>query len=136
MGTVQRMDALPDWPEGTVAILTTHPVHAIPVSLAHRASDRALVIGLAPTRTSLANLKADPRCAVTVLAQSVAFTAYGRATLEPDDPLTFARIAVDHIADHDQDTFEITAGVAWHWTDDDAARRDAHAREAMRRLAR
>ena len=136
MDTVGRMDALPDWPESTVAILGTGERHQIPVSLVQRAGDRTIVVGLARTRASLANLQADPRCAVTILATNTAFTAYGHATLEPGDPLTFARIVVHHIADHAQDTFEITAGVAWHWTDDTAARRDADAREAMRRLAR
>ena len=63
------MDALPHWPEGTVAVLTTHPAHAIPVSLALRAGDRELLIGLAPRRRSLEHLRADPRCAVTVLTR-------------------------------------------------------------------
>ena len=130
------MDALPDWPEGTVAVLTTHPVHAIPVSLVRRAGDRELVVGLAPRRQSLAHLRADPRCAVTVLASGVAFTAHGRAVAftEPD-PVVGVRIAVDEVADHDQPSFEIDAGVAWRWTDDEWSERDAAARAALARLA-
>ena len=130
------MDALPDWPEGTVAVLTTHPVHAIPVSLVRRAGDRELVVGLAPRRQSLAHLRADPRCAVTVLARGVAFTAHGRAVAftEPD-PVVGVRIAVDEVADHDQPSFEIDAGVAWRWTDDEWSERDAAARAALARLA-
>ena len=57
------MDALPDWPEGTPAILSTvgdGVPHAIPVSLALKAGPRELLIGLAPRRESLANLRADP----------------------------------------------------------------------------
>jgi hypothetical protein len=127
------MDALPDWPEGTVAVLTTHPAHAIPVSLVLRAGDRELVLGLAPSRRSLGHLRADPRCAVTVLAAGTAFTAHGRAVeLGEPDPVVAVRIVVDEIADHDQPTFEIEAGVAWRWTDDDARERDAAARAALR----
>lgn len=129
------MDALPEWPEGTVAVLTTRPGHAIPVSLVHRAGDRRLAVGLASRRESLANLRDDPRCAVTLLAPGVAFTAYGTAAVTDADPVAVVRIEVSEIADHDQPAFEITAGVAWRWTDDDAARRDAEAREALRRLA-
>jgi hypothetical protein len=130
------MDALPHWPEGTAAVLTTHPVHAIPVSLAVRAGARELVIGLAPRRRSLEHLRADPRCAVTVLARGTSFTAHGRAVaFSGPDPVVAVRIVVDEIADHDHPTFEIDAGVAWRWTDDAAVERDAAAREALARFA-
>ena len=126
------MDALPHWPEGTVAVLTTSPAHAIPVSLALRAGDRELVIGLAPRRRSLEHLRADPRCAVTVLTRGIAFTAHGRAVAfsEPD-PVVAVRIEVDAIADHDSPAFEIDAGVSWRWTDETASDRDAAARAAL-----
>ena len=127
------MDALPHWPEGTVAVLTTHPAHAIPVSLALRAGDRELLIGLAPRRRSLEHLRADPRCAVTVLTRGIAFTAHGRAVAfsEPD-PVVAVRIEVDAIADHDSPAFEIDAGVSWRWTDETASERDSAARAALR----
>src|SRR5690349_886065 len=130
------MDALPHWPEGTVTVLSTHPAHAIPVSTSRRAGDRELVLGLAPSRRSLANLRADPRCAVTVLAEGLAFTAHGRMVehTEPD-PLVLVRITVHEIADHDHPTFAIEAGVAWRWTDDAAIERDAAAREALAKFA-
>ena len=129
------MDALPDWPEATVTVLTTRPAHAIPVSTAVRAGAREIVLGLAPSRRSLEHLRADPRCAVTVLAAGLSFTAHGRAVeLTDPDPLVLVRIAVETIADHDQPTFEIEAGVSWRWTDETAAERDAAAREALRRL--
>ena len=124
---------LPHWPEGTVAVLTTHPAHAIPVSLALRAGDRELLIGLAPRRRSLELLRADPRCAITVLTRGIAFTAHGRAVAfsEPD-PVVAVRIEVDTIADHDSPAFEIDAGVSWRWTDETASDRDAAARAALR----
>ena len=130
------MDALPHWPEGTVTVLTTQPAHAIPVSLALRAGDRELVVGLAPGRRSLEHLRADPRCAVTVLTRGLSFTAHGSAVefTEPE-PVVAVRIVVDEIADHDHPTFEIDAGVAWRWTDDAAIERDATARAALARFA-
>ena len=129
------MDALPHWPEGTVAVLTTHPAHAIPVSLALRAGDRSLVIGLAPRRRSLELLRADPRCAITVLTRGIAFTAHGRAVaFSGPDPVVAVRIEVDTIADHESPAFEIDAGVSWRWTDETASDRDAAARAALREL--
>ncbi len=129
------MDALPHWPEGTVAVLTTHPAHAIPVSLALRAGDRSLVIGLAPRRRSLELLRADPRCAITVLARGIAFTAHGRAVAFSDpDPVVAVHIEVDTIAGHDSPAFEIDAGVSWRWTDETARDRDATARAALAEL--
>jgi hypothetical protein len=131
------VDALPHWPEGTVAVLTTHPAHAIPVSLALRAGDRSLVIGLAPRRRSLELLRADPRCALTLLTGGIAITAHGRAVAFSDpDPVVAVRIEVDTIADHDSPAFEIDAGVSWRWTDDTASTRDAAARAALRALIR
>ena len=44
------------------------------------------------------------------------------------------RIDVDEVQDHGQDRFEIDAGVAWHWTDADAARQDEAVRAALARL--
>lgn len=132
------MDTLPEWPDGTVATLTTHGdvPHAIPVSLVFRAGPLALLIGLAPRRKSLARLREDPRCAVTILAAGDhAFTAHGRATsFDEAGPLIGVRIEVDAIADHNRPTYTIDDGVQWRWTDDVDQRRDAGARAALRKL--
>ena len=54
--------------------------HAIPVSTAVRRGPRTIVFALALRRESLARLREDPRCALTMLAAgNVAFTALGRA---------------------------------------------------------
>ena len=45
------------------------------------------------------------------------------------------RIDVERIQDHGQPRFAIDAGVRWHWTDDEAARRDAEIRAALADLA-
>jgi len=47
------------------------------------------------------------------------------------DTVAAVRIDVDAIQDHGQDRFEIDAGVRWHWTDEDAAARDAEIRAAL-----
>ncbi|WP_051323808.1 pyridoxamine 5'-phosphate oxidase family protein [Candidatus Solirubrobacter pratensis] len=144
---------LPDWPDGTVATLSTGggDPHAIPVSTIVRAGDRALLFVLARRRESLARLREDPRCALTILAARVACTAIGRATVldaeiservvavrldaEISERVVAVRLDVERVQDHSQPTFEILEGVRWRWTDEDAERADAEMREALRRLA-
>lgn len=133
------MDELPDWPEGTPAVLSTlggkGALHAIPVSLALKAAPRELLIGLAPRRRTLELLRADPACAVTVMAAGLAFTAHGRAVAFEEAAAVIAvRVAVDRIADHDHPTFAIDDGVRWRWRDAKAVERDAAARAALREL--
>ena len=109
------MDELPEWPPGTVTILSTGggEPHAIPVSTALRAGPRAIVLGLALRRESLARLRAEPACALTVLAAGdLAFTALGRATIvDEGERIAAVRIDVERIQDHGQDTFVIEDGV-------------------------
>jgi hypothetical protein len=132
---------LPLWPPGTPAILATagDAPHAIPVSTAIRAGARQVLLGLAPSRASLARLRSDPRVALTVLAAGdVAFTAHGRATVVAEDAagVVAVRVDVDDVQDHGQPTFVIEDGVRWRWTDAEAARRDAEVRAALGNLAR
>ena len=56
-------EALPEWEEGTVAVLSTigDEPHAIPVSTAVRAGPRRVLLALALRRRSLALLRARPR---------------------------------------------------------------------------
>jgi hypothetical protein len=132
------MDELPEWPPGTVAILATGagPPHAIPVSTALRAGPRTILLALGPRRESLARRRADPSCALSVLAEGRAFTAHGRAEIAGDAAGTVAiRIAVEAIQDHDQPAFAIEAGVRWSWTDPEAEGRDADVRAALERLS-
>jgi hypothetical protein len=126
---------IPDWPPGTVAILTTHGPHAIPVSTARRAGPAAVLLALGPSRGSLARLREDPRCALAVLAPGIAVTLRGRATEIGEAAGTVAvRIDVEAVDDHSQPTFAIEDGVRWEWTDDDARRRDAEVRAALDQL--
>jgi hypothetical protein len=126
---------LPDWPEGTVALLSTAGPHAIPVSTATRVDDTTIHLALAHSRDSLRRLREEPRCALTVLAAGVAVTAYASATVvDADDRVAFVRLVVEEVVDHDQPTFELDDGVRWHWTDDGAAEGDAQVRDRLRRL--
>jgi hypothetical protein len=131
---------LPEWPDGTVATLSTGAgdPHAIPVSTIVRAGDRAVLFVLARRRESLARLREDPRCALTILASGVSVTAIGRATVldaELSERVVAVRLDVERVQDHAQDTFELLEGVRWRWTDAEAERTDAWLREALRRLA-
>jgi flavin reductase (DIM6/NTAB) family NADH-FMN oxidoreductase RutF len=129
------MDELPEWPAGTVAVLSTGAgePHAIPVSTAVRRGPLELVLALGLQRESLARLREDPRCAVTILAAgNLALTALGRAVVEDEGSrVAVVRVEVSRIQDHGQDTFVIDDGVQWRWTDDDAARNDAEVRARL-----
>ena len=138
------MDELPDWSPGTVAILSTGggPPHGIPVSTALRAGPRTVLVALGLRRESLARLKADPRCALTVLdGRDVAFTAHAAAEVL-EEPMAAAervaavRLDVLAIQDHGQPRFTIEAGVRWRWTDPEAERDDAAIRAGLAALAR
>ena len=134
---------LPEWPPGTVAILSTGAgdPHAIPVSTAVRAGPRAILFALSLRRESLARLRDDPSCALTLLAAGdVAVTALGRASVvqEPmtvSDRVAALRLDVERIQDHNQPRFAIEDGVRWHWTDEEADRQDAEIRAALQELA-
>jgi hypothetical protein len=129
---------LPEWEDGTVAILATGagPPHAIPVSTCVRAGPRTVLLALAHRRESLKRLRSDPRCALVIAAAGVAVTAHGRVTILDDlnDAVVAVRLDVEAIQDHDQPTFAIDAGVRWRWLDDQARERDAQIRAALRAL--
>jgi hypothetical protein len=130
---------LPEWPDGTVATLSTGAgePHAIPVSTLVRAGDRAVLFVLARRRESLARLRSDPRCALTILAAGVAVTAIGRARVldaEISERVVAVRLDVERVQDHDQPTFELLEGVRWRWTDPDAERADQSIRDKLRRM--
>jgi hypothetical protein len=134
---------LPEWAPATVAILSTGggEPHAIPISTCVRAGPRAVLFALAAGRESLARLREDRRCALTLLgAGDVAITAIGHATVVAD-PLDGAagvvavRIGVERIQEHWQDSFAIDEGVRWRWTDAEAAERDEAVRAALEALA-
>jgi Pyridoxamine 5'-phosphate oxidase len=138
------MDELPHWEPGTVCVLSTGAgaPHAIPVSTALRAGPRRVLLALAARRETLARLRRDPRCALTVMAgDDVACTAHARAevvceSLPGAEAVAAVVLEVEAIQDHMQPRFAIAAGVAWNWTDEDARAGDAAVRAALAELAR
>ena len=126
---------LPDWPAGTVAVLSTAGPHAIPVSTATRSGDATIHLALAHRRDSLARLRDEPRCCLTVHAPGLSFTAHATASVvDGDDRLAFLRLDVEEVQDHGQPSFEIDDGVRWHWTDAGAEEADAAVRARLREL--
>jgi hypothetical protein len=133
------MTEVPDWPPGTVAILATAGAgapHAIPVSTAVKTGPRTVMLALAPSRGSLERLRAEPRCALAVLAAGdVAVTLHGTATEAGEAAGTVAvRLTVDDVRDHNRPTFAVEDGVRWRWTDPEAEERDGAVRAALIRL--
>jgi len=86
-------------------------------------------------RESLARLREDPRCTLTLMAEGVAVTALGTASVvEERERVAFVRLDVEAVQDHGQPTFELQGGVRWQWTDDAAASTDATIRAALQKL--
>ncbi len=130
---------IPEWPAGTATVLTTagDAPHAVPVSTAVRTGDATVAFALGRRRTSLARLRADGRCALTVLAgEDLAVTLHGTATVVAEDleGTVALRLDVERVQDHMSVGFSIAAGVDWHWTNADAAARDAAVRGALTAL--
>ena len=141
------LDALPEWPISTIAMLSTvdeldEAPHEIPVTAPVRVDDRRIMFTLKHSRGSLARLRRHPQVALLILGDGdLALTARGRARIAeermeiaPD----FAAVVLDveHIDDHRQPAEAVDSGVGVRWTDEDA-RRALHDRvAALRELAR
>ena len=113
------IETLPSWPTDAIAVLSTmdDAPHAIPVTAPVRAGDHRIMISLRREHASLARLRAQPRVALSILAEgNEAFTARGRAWIA-EEPMAsapeFAAVAieVDEIDDHRQPTEVVESGV-------------------------
>src|SRR4051812_50161071 len=112
------MTELPDWAPGTVCVLATGggAPHAIPVSTAVRAGPGRVLLALAARRETLARLRREPRCALTVMASGdVACTIHARAEIVEEalpgaEGVAAVSLEVEDIQDHMQPRFAITAG--------------------------
>jgi hypothetical protein len=122
--------ALPRWPPRTVGLLIASGSHAIPISTATRAGDRRLVFGLARRRGTLARLRGDPRAAFAMLAEGLAFTAYGEAGIVREQLREVPAVAalelrVERVQDHlAEGRTEMLTAAAWRWAEEDAAAAD------------
>jgi hypothetical protein len=120
-----RLDALPEWPGRTIAVLATvDPApHVIPVSAPVRDGDRRILLSLRSERGSVKRIRSDSRVALTVLTEgNIAFTARGRASIVEERMATdpgYVAVAIEaeEIDDHRQLAFEVTGGVDREWID-------------------
>ncbi len=139
-GPAAAVATLPQWPQRTVAVLSTvdEGVHAIPVSAPVRAGDRRIMLSLHRSRDTLGRIRRWPEVALTFLAEDdLAFTARGRATVAEEpmavDPEYIAvAIEVAQVDDHRQSAFRVTAGIDREWVDEAARTRLAARVRALR----
>jgi len=119
----RRRKPLPEWPEKTIAVLSTQneEVHAIPITAPLRVGDRQILLRLKRCRESLARLREHPKVALTIFAKgNVAFTARGPARVVQEPIVsapTFAAVAIDvaNIDDHRQRDLAVDSGVSLDW---------------------
>lgn len=134
------MDELPHWEPGTPGVLSVSGPHAIPVSTATRAAGDRIVFALARRRETLARLRDDPRAALCLLGEGVAFTAHGEAVvvreaLRASEHVAALELRVTRVQDHLADgRTEMLDGARWSFTSPDAREADAGVRDELREL--
>jgi ketosteroid isomerase-like protein len=115
--------------------------HAIPVSTGIRAGKSRIVFALGRGRDTLARLRDEPAAAFTVLAEGVAFTAYGRASvireeLESAPHVAALALEVERVEDHlEGSRTELLAAARWRWTEDEAVEDERRILAELRELA-
>jgi len=132
---------LPHWPPGTAAVLCVAGPHAIPVSTAIRAGDDRLVFALGRRRDALARLREDPRAALCMLAEGLAFTAHGEISVLREEleriPLAALELRVERVQDHLADGRTDMLGAAgWRWRGERDAEADRIVHEELAALLR
>ncbi len=120
------MEELPHWQTGTPAVLCVVGPHAIPVSTAVRVARDRVVFALGQERETLRRLRRDPRAALCLLGEGVAFTACGEVRimgeLESADTVVAVELCVERMQDHLADgRTEMLDGARWRWLDKRAA---------------
>ena len=118
-----------------------HEVHAIPVSAPLRAGDHLILLSLRRDRGSLGRLRERPEVALAIITEGdFAFTARGRARVV-EEPMAcapdYAAVAIDveHVDDHRQAAFEVTAGIDRRWRDEAEQRALGERMRALGELA-
>jgi hypothetical protein len=122
----QKRKPLPEWPEKTIAVLSTQneEVHSIPITAPLRISDHQILFRLRRCRRSLARLREHPKVALTIFGKgNLAFTARGPARVVQESMIVapaFAAIAIDveNIDDHRQREFAVDSGVSLDWANE------------------
>jgi len=130
------MSELPHWEPGTAGVLCVAGPHAIPVSTATRVGDDRLVFALGPRREALARLRSDPAAAFCLLAEAMAFTAFGMARVLREQldsaPVAAVELRVERVQDHLVDgRTEMLSPPGWRWLDEKAAATDPQIRAEL-----
>ena len=117
---------LPHWRTGTPAVLCAAGPHAIPISTAVRVAGDRMRFALGRERETLRRLRQDPRAALCLLAEGVAFTAHGQVRivgeLESAETVVAVELSVTRVQDHLLDgRTQILDGARWRWLDERAA---------------
>ena len=113
---------------------------AIPVSTAVRVDGRTARFALAHSRQTLARLRDEPRVALCLLGEGLAFTAYGEAVvlaeaLEAAPGVAAVELRVQRVQDHLADgRTEMLDGARWRWLDRKSAEAEPRIRAELARL--
>jgi hypothetical protein len=100
------------------------------------------MLALGRERETLRRLRADPRAALCLLGEGVAFTAHGQARvaaeeLEAADTIVAVELVVERVQDHLADgRTEMLDGPRWRWLDRNAAEGEPALIAELERLGR
>ena len=136
------MRSLPSWRRGTPGVLCVAGPHAIPISTAVRVGDRRVMLALGRGRETLRRLRDDPRAALCMLGEGVAFTAHGQTAvaaeeLQSADTVVAVELAVERVQDHLADgRTEMLDGARWRWLDRRSAASEPAIMAELERLGR
>jgi hypothetical protein len=115
------MDELPEWERGTPAVLCVAGPHPIPTTTPVRRGPRRVLLALGRERETLRRLRADPRAALLVMGEGLAFTAHCQARvmaerLDATDTVVAVELSVERVQDHLADgRTEMLDGARWRW---------------------
>jgi hypothetical protein len=131
---------MPQWEEGTPAIVCVPGPHAIPVSTAVRVSGSVLRFALGGGRETLRRIRSDSAIAVCILGEGIAVSAYGRSEvvregLESAPDVVAVEVRVERVQDHLADgRTEMVDGARWRWLDSGMAESEPRIRSELLRL--
>jgi hypothetical protein len=136
------VEGLPSWETGTPGVLCVDGPHAIPVSTIVRAGDHRVLFALGRERETLRRLRGEPRVALCVLGEGIAFTAHGYAyelgdAIAAVDTVVAVELRVENVQDHLADgRTEMLDGARWRWTDESHGEAEDAIVAELRRLGR
>jgi hypothetical protein len=131
---------LPRWERGTPAVLCVAGPHPIPITAFLRAGDDRLLLALGRKRETLRRLREDPKVALLLMGEGLAFTAHGRAQviaerLAATDTVVAVELRVERVQDHLADgRTEMLDGARWRWCAEEHGEAEDAILEELERL--